>query len=146
MAIVYVSNDHDQRQFNRNIAGKPFYSIPYTDLKTRQMLSTALQVASIPTLAITEPGTGLVVSFQGREQIFYHKRNKQPDPLEGWIGLGAEGNLLEQAKEKEEKAKAEAAGGSSSEFRGGVPALVERGRWSGGESTNGAHWLACFRL
>lgn len=110
LVVVYVSNDHDARQFNGNLK-KPFLAVPYDDLKTRQILSTALEIASIPTLAVAEPGTGMICSFQGREEVFYHVTRKTEDPIKAWVGKGAAGNIAEQEEEMKKREAEEKASG-----------------------------------
>ncbi|KAI9007848.1 thioredoxin-like protein [Hyaloraphidium curvatum] len=118
LAIVYVSNDHSEPEFLKNIAGKPFLAVPYADLRARQILSTALEIASIPTLAVCEPGTGLVVSFGGREEVTYHKMRRAEDPLAKWVGKGAKGNLEEQEEERKRKEAEGGEGGQGGESSG----------------------------
>jgi hypothetical protein len=48
----------------------------------------------------------MVVSMEARQEIFYHKRQKQPDPFEHWLGKGAEGNKKDAEEARAEKEKA----------------------------------------
>jgi len=62
LEVVFVSSDRDEASFKEYFAEQPWLALDYSDRKTKELLSSALKVDGIPTLAILDKELNLVTA------------------------------------------------------------------------------------
>lgn len=95
--VVFVSSDEDEESFNNYFKEMPWLAVPYTDLKTRKLLSNWFEVEGIPTLVILDK-QGKTLNTDGMELVYKYGMNAYPF---------TEGRLKQLEQEEEAKRAAQ---------------------------------------
>ena len=68
IAVVFVSSDQDESQFNEYYGEMPWLALPFSERQTKATLSTKYGVQGIPTLVVLD-GKGELVTKEGRGRL-----------------------------------------------------------------------------
>jgi len=68
LEVVFVSSDRDEASFKEYFSGQPWLALDFSDRKMKELLSSAVKVDGIPTLAILDQELNLITS-DGRAAV-----------------------------------------------------------------------------